>query len=180
MVATGELAIDSQGRMWRLRKRHGRGVKPGGGYYNGTTTSPCKKVRAEFQHKQGYLQIVATRGGKKFAAMAHRVIWTHLNGPIPPGLTINHKNGKKADNRPANLELMTMKQQRRHALEVLNVARNRPQGSKHPKTHLTEADVVEMRRLRTAGTMVKDVASKFNMTRKATSAILTRKTWRHI
>ena len=34
-------------------------------------------------------------GGTKTVASAHRVTWTNSNGPIPDGLTINHKNGIK-------------------------------------------------------------------------------------
>jgi hypothetical protein len=73
-----------------------------------------------------------------------------------------------------------MSQQRRHALDVLNVNRNRPQGSKHPKTSLHENDVRRMRRLRACGVMVKDIAAMYGMRPKAVSAICTRRTWKHI
>ena len=36
----------------------------------------------------------------------HRVIWEQYNGSIPAGAVIHHKNGNKADNRIANLELI--------------------------------------------------------------------------
>ncbi len=180
LVAAGELEIDPQGNIWRVAKRHGRGVADGGAYAKGTRTSPCRKVRAEYRTRQGYLLVTTMIAGKKTVTGAHRIIWTHFNGPIPRGLTINHRNGVKDDNRPENLELATYSQQRRHALDVLNVNRNRPIGSKNPKTHLTEEDVLEIRRLREEGAMLTEIAPKFKMNPKALSAICNRRTWKHI
>lgn len=183
MVQSGELEIDDQGKIWRVMKRHGRGVKPGGGYYKGSTLSPCLRVRAEYPQRDGYLLMAATREGVKTVTGAHRVVWAYFNKrEIPEGITINHKSetGDKSDNRPENLELATYSEQRKHALEVLKVNRSRPKGSLHPKTHLTEADVLEIRRLREAGMMVKDLAVIYGITRKGMSSICCRRTWVHI
>jgi len=40
----------------------------------------------------------------------HRVIWTMVNGPIPSGLEVNHKDENKSNNRIENLELVTPEQ----------------------------------------------------------------------
>jgi hypothetical protein len=48
-------------------------------------------------------------------AFAHRLIWESAYGPIPRGLTINHKNGVKTDNRIENLELATREANSSHA-----------------------------------------------------------------
>ena len=180
MIRSGELEIDSKGRIWRLKKRHGRGVAQGGGYELGVRISPCRRVRAEYRQKQGYLLIARTLNGERTVACAHRVVWSYFNGPVPDGLTINHKNGVKDDNHPDNLELMTYSEQRKHALEVLNVKRHRPIGSKHPKTHLNEQDVIRIRQLRQSGMMVKDIAKEYRMNPRAISAICRRRTWKHI
>ena len=174
LVKSGELEIDSQGRVWRLMKRGGNPKR------NGFGVRPCQKVRAEFMTRDGYLLVTTTISGVKTTASAHRIVWTHIHGSIPNGLTINHRNGEKADNRPENLELATQSQQRRHALTVLNVNRNRPKGSLHPKTRLTETDVVRMRAERASGMKVKDIAKKYKMRPKAVSAICTGRTWKHI
>ena len=68
-----------------------------------------------------YLQVRTMIDGKRIHALAHRLVWFHFNGPIPPGLTINHKKGNKKDNRPEMLELATYAEQVRHAREVLKV-----------------------------------------------------------
>ena len=49
------------------------------------------------------------------AVMAHRVIWIAAEGPIPPGIQVNHMNRIRWDNRRANLELVTYGNNIRHA-----------------------------------------------------------------
>lgn len=50
--------------------------------------------------------------------LAHRLVWMAANGPIPEGMFINHKNGKRWDNRIANLELATPAQNNAHAQKL--------------------------------------------------------------
>ena len=137
-IATGEMEIDPDGRIWRLRKR------TADRWTGGTRTTTCDKVRAE-STSGGYLQVRLMRDGHRVAAAAHRLVWLHVHGPIPDGLTVNHKNGIKSDNRPENLELATYSEQRIHAIRVLGAKHHDVRGSLHPKTTLVEAQVVEMR-----------------------------------
>jgi hypothetical protein len=174
LVVAGELEIDGLGRIWRLMKRGGR---PDRGSF---ATRPCPRVRAEYRQRQGYLLIATTINGIKTVTGAHRVVWAYFHGPIPAGLTINHKDGVKDCNFPENLELMTYSQQRVHALTVLNVSRHRPIGSLHPKTKLLESDVLLIRQLREGGATAKQIAEDYGMKNRAISAICTRRTWRHI
>lgn len=57
--------------------------------------------------------------GKSRRALAHRLVWAVAHGMIPVGMTVNHKNGDKGDNRIENLELMTQREQIRHRYRVL-------------------------------------------------------------
>lgn len=173
LLRSAELEIDQDGQIWRIARRGGN---PGRNF----ATRPCQRIRAEYHQRQGYLMITTMIAGVKTTAAAHRVVWTHFRGPIPDGMTINHINGVKSDNRPQNLELATMSEQRRHAVQVLNVERNRPKGSKHPKTKLTEAQVLDIRARRSSGERVMDIAAAFDMKPKAISAIVNRRTWPHI
>jgi hypothetical protein len=181
LVKSGELEIDCEGLIWRVATRHGRGPKRGTSEYEtGSRVSPCERRRTEHQTEQGYLQVKVMVAGKKTIAAAHRVVWVHFNGPIPDGLTINHKDGNKANNRPSNLEPATMSEQRIHAITVLNVDRNRPKGSLNPKSRLTEDQVLAIRGMRTSGMMAKDIAEHYRIDARVVSQICTRRTWQHI
>ena len=173
-LVPSELQIDASGQIWRVAVRGGR---PDRGAF---AVRPCEPRRTEYRQRQGYLLVAVTIAGVKYVTGAHRLVWTHLNGPIPSNLIVNHKNGIKDDNRPENLELATESENRFHALEVLSARRHRPTGSAHPKTQLSEDDVREIRRLRDAGEMVKVIADRYAMKPKAVSAICNRVTWKHI
>jgi hypothetical protein len=173
-VTSGELEIDSEGRIWRVKKR------TADRWTGSTKTTPCKRVRAEMANTNGYLQVRVMRDGKRAYAAAHRLVWLHFHGPIPQGMTINHKQGLKTDNRPTELELATYSDQRYHAINTLGARPHDVKGAKHPKTELTDEDVLEMRRMRSEGEKVMSIAARYKMKRKAVSAILCRKTWRHL
>lgn len=67
----------------------------------------------------GYQNIkITTPEGYRVTAQVHRILWRYYLGPIPAGMTINHKNAQKSDNRLDNLELATMKQQLQHASKM--------------------------------------------------------------
>lgn len=54
----------------------------------------------------GYLQIRI----RPRAYYVHRIVWEMLNGPIPEGIEIDHRNGIRSDNTPSNLRLATPSQ----------------------------------------------------------------------
>jgi hypothetical protein len=54
-------------------------------------------------HKDGYITV----GFNKKKYLAHRVIWTLLNGAIPDGSQIDHINHNRSDNRIQNLRIVT-------------------------------------------------------------------------
>lgn len=55
------------------------------------------------ESKAGYLRI-RYKGKIEYV---HRLIWEHVNGPIPKGMHIDHINGVKSDNRLVNLRMVT-------------------------------------------------------------------------
>ncbi len=94
-VKDGRLEIDDEGRIWR-------GVR-----------------RAENKH-QGRLRIGVRINNRRFNTLAHRLVWFHFRGPIPPGLQVNHIDGDPTNNHPGNLELVTPHQNSLHRYHVLN------------------------------------------------------------
>ena len=173
LIAEGEMEIDAEGRIWRVKKR------TADRWTRGTKVTPCKRVRAEMQNDQGYLQVRAMIDGKRHYASAARLVWLHFNGPIPQGMTVNHRNGKKPNNRPSNLELATYSEQRHHAIRVLGARHADVRGSKNPKTTLTEAEVIAMRADRAGGERVKSIAQRYGVTQNAASQICLGTTWKH-
>lgn len=123
-VENGQLRVDNYGRVWRA---------------NGN--------RAERKTAKGYLQVGIYHEGSWVRGFAHRLVYRTRTGVIPEGLTINHKNGNKTDNRPINLELATMQQQALHKIYVLGKNRTLFQhGEKHRLSKLSNNDVEEIRR----------------------------------
>lgn len=174
LVIDGELQIDSDGCIWRLKKRtYDR-------WTGGTRVTPCQRTRAEIGRTGWYLQVRAMIDGKRHCAAAHRLVWMHFNGLIPQGITINHKDGLKQNNRPSNLELATYSEQRHHAIKILGARHHDVRGSKHPKTSLTEESVLKIRQRRAAGEMVKAIALDYGITPNAASAICRGTTWKHV
>ncbi len=106
-----EFEIDEAGRIWRIAIRRGR--------IGSQKLRPCQKHRAENRITTGYLQVHVRFENQTFLTLAHRLVWLHFNGPIPGDLVINHKNGIADDNRPENLEVVTMRENIRHSIYVL-------------------------------------------------------------
>lgn len=174
LVLSGELEIDQEGRVWRVKKRtfdRWTGM---------TRVTDCERVRAEVGRPgNNYLQVRAMIDGKRHYAAAARLVYLHFKGQIPQGITVNHEDGVKPNNRPTNLELATYGEQRHHAIRVLRAKHHDVRGSKNPRTRLTEAAVISIRAARAAGALVKTVAKEHGITPKAASAICRGATWKH-
>ena len=159
VVISGELTIDSQGRIWRLARRTGNR------WNRGTKTIPCLRVRAENALSNGYLQIRAMFNWKRHNALAHRLVWRHFYGLIPKGLLIDHKNCKKADNRPENLQLVSESESLRHR-PTFN-----QRGERNHRCKLSNAQVAEIRKRRSEGESLSSLATGFGVTFQTISRI---------
>lgn len=79
---------------------------------------PLKPITMR-RRKDGYLQVHFRGDSPREAPLVHQVVIQTWGEPQRLGHVINHKNGKKDDNRIENLEWVTQKQNIRHAIEVL-------------------------------------------------------------
>lgn len=124
----------------------------------------------------GYVRVAARApsGGMK-KHLVHRVVWESVNGPIPDGLQINHKNGIKTDNRVANLEVVTASENVTHAFAS---------GLRVPvrgNTRLTEDQVRSIRNEYAPGRVrMQDLADKYGVALRTISFIIRRETWAEV
>jgi hypothetical protein len=133
-VNSGEWTINDSGEIWSKIKR------VGAGFYE------VEPYRIERKTKEGYLSIRGSVNGKRYSSFAHRLVWQYFNGDINDGLTINHKDGDKTNNKLSNLELATYKEQSKHSREVLGNVIDQ-YGEKNPSFKLKDSEVEEIREL---------------------------------
>lgn len=163
-IESGLLTIDSQGRVWRVATRRRNRWNPQ------THTTACTPRRAE-NSTGTYLQVRVMTDGMRIHALAHRLVWRHFFGPIPPGQTVNHKNGVKWDNRPGNLELATMREQQIHARKVLRRGRLNQWGPLNRMAKLTTEQVREICARRANGELIRVLAADYGVREQTISRI---------
>jgi hypothetical protein len=134
------------------------------------------KALAQVEGERGYLLVNLYRGGRPKNFLIHRLVADAFLGPIPWGMQVNHKNGKKWDNHVENLEIITAEENREHAQRTGLILR----GEANPSSRLTEQKVREIRRLRAEGVRVQDIAYQFGVSEKAVYWACRRLTWRHV
>jgi hypothetical protein len=103
---------------WYDVSNHGRvrsWKKPG--RYGGKLSEP-QIIQTTFWGK--YRNFAFSHNGVQQSAYVHSLVAEVFLGPRPDGYQINHKNGKKDDNRPENLEYVTPSGNNIHARDNLN------------------------------------------------------------
>lgn len=60
---------------------------------------------------QPYVRTWDNRKCDRRKIFLHCLLWEIFNGPIPEGMTVDHINGNRLDNRLNNLRLLTPKEQ---------------------------------------------------------------------
>ena len=147
VVEAGEWRIDDCGRIWKANNQRVERIMP-----------------------NGYLIVRKMREGIRLTTGAHRLVYFHFNGTIPVGLTVNHKNGIKSDNRPENLELATYSEQIKHAYKI---GLKNQDGERNPAAKLTNAQIHKIREEYAAGNTTQNtIAQRYGVTFQAISKIV--------
>ncbi|WP_442965363.1 HNH endonuclease signature motif containing protein [Pseudomonas sp. CGJS7] len=106
---------------------------------------------------------------------AHRIIWETVYGPIPAGHYIDHKNGRKGDNRIRNLEPVVPTENSRRAIRK-GLVRT---GEQQVGAKLTAVQVCEIRRTESTISGA-EWARELGLDRTTVNSARRRQTWRHI
>jgi len=171
LIQEGYLEIDSHGRIWRIAEKYGN-------QFVKYLFIPIKRRRAEYKTNSGHLMVDTKITGKTIHSLAHRLVWIFFNGEIPDDMQINHKNGIKTDNRPENLELLTVSENTQHAYNILG--KKAARGEKQGSAKLTENEVIEIRNRYKTGETQESIAGDFHISRPQISNVVNRKQWAHV
>lgn len=126
-----------------------------------------------------YHRITLTERNKniKWTVSVHRLVAKMFLGNIE-GFVINHKDGNKLNNHINNLEIVTIKENIRHAYETgLAVGHI---GEKHFNSILTEKEVIHIYELIKIGLDNNEIASKYNINFRTISLIRNGNRWKHL
>jgi hypothetical protein len=102
-----------------------------------------EKVLTPTLNSRGYLEVSAKLGDKRPKMSVHRLIAIAFVLGYADGLSVNHINGNKLDNRPENLEWVTLAENTRHQWRTGLVDLN---GENAPRHKLTQRQVIHIRR----------------------------------
>lgn len=126
-------------------------------------------------NSRGYPRVSLCAGPTRATwAAVHRLVAAAFLGQCADGMTVNHIDGDKTNNRVDNLEYVTAQDNIRHARDtgLLDV-----RGVNNPRTKLTEDEVKEIRRMYSAGARQVDLAEQFNIHQTNVSRIVLRKSF---
>ncbi len=123
------------------------------------------KVLSPLIRRKGYVEFRLRVDNRQRAATAHQLVSEAFLGPKPTGMQVNHINGVKADNRPGNLEYLTISANVLHSFRVLS--------RKNQKVSYEQAQ--EVRQLSRGGVSNRRIAEKFGVSKTHVWAIINNK-----
>ena len=131
-------------------------------------------------HPVGYVAVFLCVANMTRTMTVHKLVVEAFIGPILEGMQVNHKNGKKGDNRLENLEIVTPAENIHHALVVLGAVFSHS-GEDHWCHKLTESDVREIRRICAAGGVsTSQIGKQYGVKQNTIEQIISRKRWAHV
>jgi hypothetical protein len=144
-----------------------------------TRTKQGRMLRL-LSRKKKYLAVRLSKRGEIRTLNVHALVLTAFVGPRPEGLTCNHIDGNSLNNVVGNLEWVTSQENMRHAHALNLIVPFLPRGARNAMTKLTDAEVMEIRRLYAEGMRNKDLSRQFSVSPGNISMIVHRRKWTHL
>lgn len=127
--------------------------------------------------ENGYRRVSLRLKNRNIKRAVHQMVARAWIGLPPEGKTqINHKNGKKTDNRCENLEWVSHKENQSHWRTHLH---EQPRGTALKWAKLTD-DHIRRIRLAAAHLSHRELARAFQVERSTVARVLRGETWQHI
>lgn len=127
--------------------------------------------------KSGYHVVSAKLGPNRPKVFVHRLVAMAFVPGFTDGLTVNHINGNKLDNRPENLEWVTLADNTKHEWETGLVDLR---GEKHPGHKLTQKQVIHIRKALRLGVAANSLAIIAGVNPSTIYLIEQGKRWAHL
>jgi hypothetical protein len=143
----------------------------------GKRRTVSEKILKSHSCNNKYVDKRLANGVNFVSVRVHRIVaQTFIPNPLNK-LEVNHKNGKKCDNRVENLEWATTFENAHHAIDNgLTTVRN---GELCTFSKLKESDILDIRSKYPQKT-VKELALEYDVHTDNIKCIVSRKTWKHI
>ena len=154
-----------------------------------------RNLRAAENH-HGYQNVSLSKDCVCRTYFVHRLVCEAFHGPRPDGMTINHKDGAKKNNRPENLEYLSHQENMNHAHAILNRisptratgARNgsvaRPEnlcrGEGHKSSKLSDEHVRVVRLRLAEGVKQRTIATEVGISQTQIWRIKAGLSWAHV
>lgn len=142
----------------------------------------------QYLDQDGYPYVFFVVNGRRYKRVVHRMVAISFIDNKENKPQVNHLNGIRNDNRVENLEWVTSRENTIHGYKVngrkttykqRENSRNKFQGSRNPKAKVNEAIVLSIRRLRSKGIPLKDIAARHSISTAQVSAIANNKFWKN-
>jgi hypothetical protein len=141
-----------------------------------TSNLPSVKL-SPFLNRNGYLIVSTLQNGKRPKVFVHRLIAMCFVHGYLPNLTVNHINGIKTDNRPENLEWVTLSENSKHEWETGLVNLH---GENQPNHKLTQKQVIHIRKALRLGVPANSLSIIANVNPSTIHLIEKGKRWANI
>ncbi|MBC8445739.1 MAG: HNH endonuclease [Chloroflexi bacterium] len=148
-----------------------------------TSTCGIKGMIRKPHQLRGYNRIILHREGKARLFQVHRLVLLAFVGtPLYSSIQANHKNGNRNDNRVENLEWVTPKENREHAIKHLGANFGKANRGEHNgQSKLTESQAKEiLRRYATKQISQAELARQYTVSKTCIWDLIHGRKWQYL